>query len=168
MHHVMKTPRMALRPHGPGDVAFMVELNSDPLVVQYTGDKPGLSQDTARAIISSLQDQWQRHRMGRLVVEDVVTGEPLGWCGLKRLENGDVDLGYRFMRRHWGKGLASEAAHACVEHAFGPLGLGRLVAWAAVANGASLRVLEKLGFTATQSSLSEDGMEAVHLELLRR
>ena len=36
--YVLTTARLGLRPHDAADAAFMVELNSDPEVVRYTGD----------------------------------------------------------------------------------------------------------------------------------
>lgn len=145
--YVLTTPRLGLRPHAEGDAPFMVELNSDPEVVRYTGDTalPGIPE--ALGVIASLQGQYAQRRLGRLVVEDRATGEKLGWCGLKWLEEDHaVDLGYRFHRRHWGKGYATEAGRACLAHAFGDLRLDRVIARAAQANTASVHVLEKLGF----------------------
>jgi len=162
------TPRLILRPHTPEDVAFMVALNSDPEVVRYTGDAAELSPETALAIVQSLQRQWTQRRMGRLMVQLRDTGEPLGWADLKWLEErSEVDLGYRFLRRHWGKGYATEAARVCLDFGFGALGLTRLVAEAAVENTGSVRVLEKLGFQAT-GRFQDAGMEMSNLELHRR
>lgn len=69
----------------------------------------------------------------------------LGWCGSKRLPNGDVDLGYRLLREHWGQGYATEAGGACLELGFGHFGLDTIVGRVAQENLASVRVLEKLG-----------------------
>ena len=56
------------------------------------------------------------------------------------------DFGYRLARLYWGQGLATEAASAWVERAFGELKLSRLVSIVHPENLASIRVLEKLGF----------------------
>ena len=68
----------------------------------------------------------------------------LGWCGLKRHGDGQVDLGYRLLRSAWGRGYATEASKACLEWGFQEAGWTRSsVAWRA--NTASIRVLEKVG-----------------------
>ncbi|WP_437964561.1 GNAT family N-acetyltransferase [Sorangium sp. So ce260] len=147
---LLSTERLSLRPHRPSDVPFMMEMSADPEVIRYTGDPPFASEDEARAVIARLAHQLEAFRMGRFMVSDRKTGEKLGWCGLKWHEDDEVaDLGYRFLRRHWGKGYATEAAAVCIRYAFEDLGLPRLVAHAMLENVASVRVLEKLGFRRT-------------------
>ena len=69
-----------------------------------------------------------------------------GWCGLKYLpETNEVDLGYRFMKKFWGNGYATEAALACIEYGFSNLDLHQVVGRALPGNIASIKVLEKCG-----------------------
>lgn len=56
-----------------------------------------------------------------------------------------VETGWRLARAHWGQGYATEAARAALMHGFGPLGLREIVAYAAVGNRASRRVMERIG-----------------------
>jgi len=141
------TERLYLRPHRPDDVPFMMRLNADPEVIRYTGEGALESTEQAEAIIEALQKQFQSRQLGRLVVCERQTGEPLGWCGLKWYEEeGGVDLGYRFLRSAWGKGYATEASKACLRWAATQKGLDYIFAHAFEANIASCRVLEKVGF----------------------
>ncbi|MFN7135548.1 MAG: GNAT family N-acetyltransferase [Myxococcales bacterium] len=145
---VLRTPRFGLRPHRPDDVPFMVALNADPEVTRYTGDPPHTTPAQAADIVRALQRQFDERRMGRFVVEDLATGEKVGWCGLRWMEAEQApDLGYRFFRAHWGRGIASETGEACVRYGLETLGYRRLVAQVAAENVASMRVLQKLGFT---------------------
>jgi [ribosomal protein S5]-alanine N-acetyltransferase len=59
---------------------------------------------------------------------------------------GEGALGYTLARAYWRRGLASEAARGFVDFGFDDLHLSRIVAMVEVGNGASVRVLEKLGF----------------------
>ena len=160
MNPVLLTPRLALRPHDSSDVDFMVRLNADPEVVRYTGDE-GVTPAQARAIVAALQRQYAERRIGRFVTLDRFTGERLGWCGLRWWdEEGAVDLGYRFHRRHWGRGYATESSIACL--AWGRhLGFRRVFAYAHPDNPASGRVLVKLGFRAT-GEIDEEGFARFH------
>ncbi len=85
------------------------------------------------------------HGFSLWVAREKSTGAVVGDCGLQPLElpSPDVELGYRLGRRHWGRGLATEAATACLRTRFEKLGLNRIVAVAHPDNAASPRVLEK-------------------------
>jgi RimJ/RimL family protein N-acetyltransferase len=85
--------------------------------------------------------------MGRLAVVLKSTGEYIGWCGLKYLaDDNEVDVGYRFMPKHWGKGYASEAAAICIKAGFEHYQLAQIVATVVPENIGSVKVLEKIGF----------------------
>jgi ribosomal-protein-alanine N-acetyltransferase len=60
--------------------------------------------------------------------------------------NRTMELGYWLAEPFWGKGLAVEACRAVLTHAFAACGPERMQARVIAGNGASLRVLEKLGF----------------------
>ena len=73
----------------------------------------------------------------------------LGYISLHVLPDyTEVELGYRFRRTAWGRGVATEAATACLDHAFRTLGLAEVVAVVDAENQGSLRVIAKLGFGA--------------------
>ena len=58
-----------------------------------------------------------------------------------------VDLGWRLQRESWGKGFATEAANACVEHAFKKLNIDELYAFATDNNKPSQHVMDKIGMS---------------------
>ena len=70
----------------------------------------------------------------------------IGFAGLKYLDEMDeVDIGYRFLTKYWGAGLASEAARAVLDFGFRNLHLEEIIGLAVPDNAASIRILEKLG-----------------------
>ena len=70
----------------------------------------------------------------------------LGWCGLFPLDDvGPIEIGYRYARSAWGRGVATEAARAVLDHGFRRLGFDRIVAVTDPAHLASQHVLEKIG-----------------------
>ena len=153
MPAVLTTRRLLLRTWNPEDAAFFYALNQDPEVMRYVGEDPFGSLAQALAFVQSY-DQFERNGFGRWLVEDRLTGESLGWCGLKLETNGNgpedlkdgfIDLGYRFARKHWSRGLATEAAWACLCLGFQRLGIQRIIGRAVPENTASVRVLEKVG-----------------------
>jgi len=141
----LHTPRLQLRPHALSDAAFMVRLNSDPEVVRYTGDGP-LDLPGARGVVRYLHEKQHPFGMARLLV--LRDGHPIGWCGLRRLSLEETpDLGYRFLRSAWGKGYATEASVAVLDHGFSVPDIHTVRAEADARNPASIRVMERLGMT---------------------
>jgi RimJ/RimL family protein N-acetyltransferase len=80
-------------------------------------------------------------------------GPLIGACGLKQLDRHPPELGYWLGIKHWGKGYATEAARAVIDHAFDELDNEAVHAAARVTNPASRRVLEKCGFQWTGAGL---------------
>ena len=149
----IKTARFTLREWNLSDAAWLYELNQDPEVVHFTGDAGFDSIEAAHGLIATYLN-YQRDGYGRWMVEDTHSGEALGWCGLKKNPWG-IDLGYRFFRKFWGQGVATECAEATVNWAR-EMGLPRLIGRTLTGNPASARVLEKLDFERYSEQPIED------------
>jgi RimJ/RimL family protein N-acetyltransferase/pimeloyl-ACP methyl ester carboxylesterase len=99
------------------------------------------------------EEQVHRWVEGTWGVWERSTGELVGDCTLFFAEeHGAWELAYGLRRDRWGRGYATEAAQACVRHAFDALRLDRIVADVDPANAASVRVLEKCGFVSVGGS----------------
>ena len=152
---VLQTERLWLRAFDVRDAALVFALNRDPEVVRFTAD-PFDDIDHAEQVLRDvILPQYVVAGMGRLAVHRRRDGAFVGWCGLKRCQDGEIDLGYRLARAAWGEGLATEAARACLAHGLGPLGLPRIIGRAALENAASIAVLRKCGMRYVGRSLDE-------------
>lgn len=161
---VARTPRLDLREFSIEDAPEMVRLNADPLVIQYTGDPPFADEAEARALIESY-DSYARDGFGRWSVYLRETGDYAGWSGLSySAEKDEVDVGFRFHRRFWGQGYATESALAALELGFDRFRLTKVVGRAMVDNTASVRVLEKLGMSRSHA-FERDGQQHVQYEI---
>jgi RimJ/RimL family protein N-acetyltransferase len=69
----------------------------------------------------------------------------------------DVEIGWRLVRKAWGRGIATEAARRLLTHAFAMVELPRVVADIASANRASQRVAEKIGMERVESMGNRGG-----------
>ena len=58
-----------------------------------------------------------------------------------------VEVAWRLGRPHWGQGIATEAAHAALDFGLLDRGLADIVAIVQVGNGASERVMQKIGMS---------------------
>ena len=108
-----------------------------------------MSREESAAALARYQRHWTEHGFGLLAVEDRESGRLIGRAGpqLHRLWPSDPELGWGLDPGCWGRGLATEAGRACLEWAFGDLGVRRLVSITTPENAASRRVMEKLGFS---------------------
>jgi len=64
-----------------------------------------------------------------------------------------LEIAYRLDASCWGKGLATEAAHAVRDHAFDDLQLSHLISLIHPDNVASRRVAEKNGMTLEKETI---------------
>jgi [ribosomal protein S5]-alanine N-acetyltransferase len=143
MKIILKTERLYLREFVNSDGFHFYHLNNDNNVIKYTGNKPFNSLKEAMDFIKNYSD-YKQNGFGRWAVCLKETDEFLGWCGLKfDEEKGEIDLGYRFYKKHWGKGYATEAAFGCIEYGFSKLKIKEIVGRAYIENAASIKVLEK-------------------------
>ena len=145
MNALFESKRLYFRPFSLIDAQDLLHLNSDPEVIKYTGDDPFGSIEKARDFIVNY-DHYDKHGFGRWAVIRKKDDRFIGWCGLKFNEEDEIDLGFRFFKRDWGKGYASEAAQATIDFGIEHLKMTRFVGRSAQENIASIKVLEKLGF----------------------
>jgi RimJ/RimL family protein N-acetyltransferase len=138
------TARLRLRPLGAKDVDALAAVYLHPLVAHWIGSRT--RKDVAREIEQQIEYQTS---LGRSLwaVEERDTGGLIGDCGLQPLEHRgpEVELSYDLHPRVWGHGLATEAACAVMDEAFGALRIERVVAVVNPDHIASRRVLEKAG-----------------------
>lgn len=153
---ILETPRLYLREITVDDAESAFLLNSDPEVLQYTGDEPFDSVEEAREFLGKY-DHYRKYGFGRWAVIRKEDNEFLGWCGLKYTEDLDeFDIGFRFFKKYWNCGYASESAEACLKLGFEQFNMPEIVGRARKENGASIRVLEKLGLV-FRNEYEEDG-----------
>jgi RimJ/RimL family protein N-acetyltransferase len=91
---------------------------------------------------------WADHGFGMWMLRDASTSAVIGRAILRHLDVEGVDeveVGYGFMPEHWGRGLATEVANACVRIGREELLVPSLVAITTPANVASQRVMAKAG-----------------------
>lgn len=160
MRTTIESQRLLFRELQPSDAEAMFELDSDPDVVKYVGVKPLTHVDQTRQMIANIRQQYLDHGIGRWAVILKETNEFIGWAGLKYISelNGrkDIyDLGYRFLKRHWGKGYGSESARAFLDFGFNEMKLARISAYVDVENTASVKILENCGLQFTNTFMDE-------------
>ena len=160
----IETERLLIRPFKMEDIEPSYTMNLHAEVSRYTGDGRIVSKkEIERRIVENVFGDYKKHGFGRLAVELKGENKFIGFTGLKYLEDLDeVDLGYRFMKEYWGKGIATESAKACVNLGFNTLGLKRMIAMVLPKNIGSIRVLEKLNFEYEKDIIEDNQLAKIY------
>ncbi len=153
----VETQRLVLRTWQPDDRPAFAVINADPEVTEHVAPRP-LSREQSDAFVDRIEASWSDRGYGLYAVEDRISSELLGFCGLShhRALPDDVEVGWRLARAAWGRGLATEAALVCRDLAFETLGLHRLISITIEENVRSWRVMEKLGMRRWRTMPFED------------
>jgi RimJ/RimL family protein N-acetyltransferase len=107
------------------------------------------SRETLEMTTDAVEAHWAEHGFGDMIWFERATGDPIARGGLSRTVfdgRPELEVGWTTAPERWGEGFASELGRAMVEVAFGPLSAPDVVAYTLPHNGASRRVMEKLGF----------------------
>lgn len=153
---ILETERLWMRKFMVEDAEDMYLLNADPDVLRYTGDKAFESVEESYKFIEKY-NPYDTEGFGRWVCVTKDTNEVIGWCGLRmQYDINMVDLGYRFHKRFWGKGYATESGLASIEHGFKDHNLDVIIGRAAHDNIASINVLKKCGMQYWQETTCGD------------
>ena len=159
MNMITETDRFYLREFILEDAIHFYQMNNDDDVIKYTGDSAFKSFAEAKTFLNNY-DQYKKYNMGRWAVSLKKNLEFVGWCGLKFHPDEDiVEVGYRFYKKYWNKGYATECAKASINYGFDKLNLKTIYAHAHIDNVASHKVIEKCGLHFISNG-NYDGMSA--------
>ncbi|MBC7930763.1 MAG: GNAT family N-acetyltransferase [Rubrivivax sp.] len=144
----LETARLRLRMFRPEDLGALSAITRDPEVMRHIGPGEPLTREETDFNMTRIIEAFGRRGFGRWAVVRKDTGALAGYCGLScGHEEIGVELAYLFARAEWGKGLATEAASACLRYGFERLGLDSIAALTRHENARSRRVMERLGMT---------------------
>ncbi len=147
MTTILETARLRLREMTTDDAAIMLDVLNEPAFIRFVADRQVRTlREAATYISDKILPSYAQHGFGFYIVELRENAVPVGICGLiKRDTLDDVDIGFSIFERFWGRGYASEAAAALMQHGLVNLGLPRIVGVTGPTNERSAAVLEKLG-----------------------
>lgn len=146
----IETERLILRDFVKDDWQRVLEYQTDPLYLRYYEwtEKDRTPESVQEFVGWFLDHQKQKPRLRfQLAITLKSNNQLIGNCGIRMEapEAFQADIGYELDPKHWGKGYATEAAHAIVDFGFSSFGLHRVWSWCVADNVGSAHVLEKLG-----------------------
>lgn len=146
---IAETERLILRTIEDGDAALQNRLLNTSAVMARLGGVKELHEIEAKH--AKARALYAQEGFGFLMMIEKTTGEMVGHCGIKRVDNplahnaGDHEVGWLVREDRWRRGYAEEAMRAVLDWAFGRVGAPHVVALTSEANVASWKLMEKLG-----------------------
>jgi [ribosomal protein S5]-alanine N-acetyltransferase len=146
---LIRSERLGLRRLSLQDAAAFREMNADAKVMQYF-PHPLPAKESDELLVKLIEKE-KKYSYGIYAVELLASGEFIGFTGFNHCSfisdfTPCTEIAWRFKSQFWGRGFATEAASACLNHAGKHLDLKDLYAFTAVSNLRSTRVIEKVGF----------------------
>lgn len=145
---ILETKRLFLRKWTNADAEALFEILRDAEVARYISDGKPFSMEKTMEFLVWAENYERENGFCRWKVVEKSSGETIGSCGFARPHGTtEIELGYLFAQKHWGKGFATEIAEAVMIYGFEKLGFREIIAMTDLENIASQKVLEKIGFT---------------------
>ncbi|WP_214107642.1 GNAT family N-acetyltransferase [Acrocarpospora catenulata] len=152
----LRTSRLTLVPLRDEHLEYEVELDADPEVMRHLTGRARTREEVELLHPKRLAAAERVPGLGFWA--GFADGEFVGWWVLEppqRADQGPVqgqaELGYRLLRRHWRKGLASEGARELLRYGFEELGLDRVFAETMAVNEASRATMAAVGLEYVRS-----------------
>ncbi|WP_158786117.1 GNAT family N-acetyltransferase [Granulicella sp. L46] len=148
----LATPRLLLRPWQDRDRAPFATMNADPEVMRYFPTL--MTQQETDDAADRYNQQLDRDGFTMFAVEDRTDQSFLGVLGaqtmrfeIPNLPQPAVEIGWRLASQAQGRGLATEGAHAIINHLRNETTIREVVAITTPDNLASQNVMRKLNMT---------------------
>lgn len=147
---------MSLRVPPPEDAAVWHRLFDDPAVMEFHGGA-SLSPAEYEEFTGRQRNHAAEHGFCLWTVLDA-GGEPVGFTGAQHWPRdwgptGEIEIGWRLGRAHWGKGYATAAAELALER-LRAAGVRHVVAMVREDNGRSVAVTRRLGMRPAETYLT--------------
>ena len=144
----LRTERLLLRRWRDEDREPFAAMNADPVVMEHF--PAPLTRAESDAFVDRIETHFDEHGYGLWALEDETgflgfTG--VSWATFDAPFNPSLEVGWRLATSAWGKGYASEAATAAVQH--GLLHVDRVTSFTALTNTRSQRVMQRIGMVRT-------------------
>ena len=142
----LESERLYLREVKDSDLQLLFELHSDPEVMKFIRPPEKKLEETRATMERIFRTNDYEKGIGLWICHEKISNNFIGWFVLKPLENTpDIEIGYRLLKKHWGKGFATEMSRILLNYCFDVVKLSKIAAATHPDNKASQHVLEKIG-----------------------
>lgn len=148
--HILTTDSFHLRQFQLRDLAFLTELMTDQLIMQFTGFR---SIQSSEQISTHLKKYTTEDQIpfGVWAAIDTKTDEGIGWFMLKKTEAPFPELGFMTRRKFWNRGMTTQISQEILKYGLTQQNCHKIVARTDTQNIASQSVLLKIGMQEIKS-----------------
>ena len=140
----LETERLILRGWREDDREWLLDIITDEETMRFIGGVQPPHEAWHR--VSRSIGHWCLRGFGLFAVTLRASNEPVGYCGPMYPDGWpEPEIGWTLIKRHHGKGYATEAARAALTYAYRDLGWQTAISLIDDGNDASARVAERLG-----------------------
>ena len=143
----IKTPRLTITTFSSDMAQAVYENSQDDDTRRFVPDEFYDSVEEAREAIEFLMARYDSADGPFIYPVLTKEGQNIGYVQLCKLEDGSWEIGYHIAKAFTGKGYATEAVNAFLPVMAQKLGIKEVYGICLAENAASVRVLEKCGFT---------------------
>jgi RimJ/RimL family protein N-acetyltransferase len=159
---ILETERLKLREFDQGDLDQLAAMVGDE--EQMTFYPRPKTRSEASTWLNRNCALYKECGFGFWCLESRATSGFVGYCGIRPvgLEGAsEIEIGWHVRKTLWKQGIATEAATAARDLAFGRFALSRLIAIIHPDHVASRRVAEKIGMQQERTTVVDDDYRAV-------
>jgi len=169
--------RLTFRLMGAEDAQALWQIDQDPTVMKYLNGGTPSSMEQVNTVFLPRMEKYRDNVKGWGIwqVSDKESNEYLGWVLIRPMafftdspNYKDLELGWRFFQKAWGKGYATEAAIAIKDAITANSDITHVSALAVADNLGSIGVMKKIGMSFVKAYLHKDPIgdfDAVHYQM---
>lgn len=148
MDSIIRTKRLILRQWYEEDLESFAALNADTRVMEYFPSVKTFEESTKE--YEAILEHFKKQGYGFWAVSERSKTNFIGFIGLRYIDfsasfTPAVEIGWRLAYDYWGKGYATEGAHASLKYGFEILKLPEIISFTSTHNARSQAVMKRIG-----------------------
>lgn len=154
---LFETDRLIIRKLQVEDLLPFHAMESDPEVRKYVGgDLKDL--EANRIALNELIAKYKEEENAFWIWAICLKSKKafVGTAAIIIDENKEAEIGYRFLREHWGHGFGNEICQALIDYGFRQMDLVTIYAYVDVLNTASVKILDACSLTFIKELWNEE------------
>jgi ribosomal-protein-alanine N-acetyltransferase len=166
MKTLFQSQRLIIREMTPSDIDGFFDMQSSHTVMDMVPDKVMTMEQCVIDLDIRIKNYTSSTKEFDVWgVIDKETNQFTGTCALVYNQKGGIEIGYRFLEKFWGKGIATEVTEGLIEYVFTNRIEKVIVADVSKFNLGSTKVLGKFMSLVGETYNKEDDCQDLHFEL---